>query len=35
MIENGRTGLIWKSFMSNPEMPAMEKAIGLTPDGKQ
>jgi hypothetical protein len=35
MIENGRTGLIWKSFMSNPEIPAMEKAIGLTPDGKQ
>ncbi len=33
MIENGRTGLIWKSFMSNPEMPAMQKAIGLTPDG--
>jgi hypothetical protein len=33
MIEDGRTGLIWKSFMSNPEMPAMQKAIGLTPDG--
>jgi len=33
MVENGRTGLIWKSFMSNPEMPLMQKAIGLTPDG--
>ena len=33
MIENGRSGLVWKSFMSNPEMPAMQKAIGLTPDG--
>ena len=33
MIENGRTGLVWKSFMNNPEMPAMQKAIGLTPDG--
>jgi hypothetical protein len=29
MIENGRTGLIWRSFMSNPEMPAMQKAIAL------
>jgi hypothetical protein len=35
MIENGRSGLIWKSFMSNPEMIAMENAIGLTPDGKE
>jgi hypothetical protein len=35
MIENGRTGLIWKSFMSNREMPAMLKAIGLTPTGNQ
>jgi hypothetical protein len=33
MIENGRTGLIWRAFMSNPEMPAMQKAIGLIPDG--
>jgi hypothetical protein len=29
MIENGRTGLLWRSFMSNPEMPAMQKAIAL------
>jgi hypothetical protein len=35
MIENGRTGLIWHSFMSNPEMPAMQKAIGFTSDGSQ
>jgi hypothetical protein len=35
MIENGRTGLIWRSFMSNPEMPAMQKAIGLVPDGNK
>ena len=32
MIENGRTGLIWRCFMSNPEMPAMQKAIGLQKD---
>lgn len=31
MIENGRTGLVWRSFMSNPEMPAMQKKIGLVP----
>jgi hypothetical protein len=32
MIENGRTGLIWRSFMSNPEIPAMQTAIGFTKD---
>lgn len=32
MIENGRSGLVWRSFMSNPEMPAMQKKIGLEPD---
>ena len=32
MIENGRTGLVWKTFMSSPEIPAMQKAIGLVPD---
>jgi exo beta-1,2-glucooligosaccharide sophorohydrolase (non-reducing end) len=31
MIENYRTGLIWKSFMSNPEIPQMQRAIGLEP----
>jgi hypothetical protein len=35
MIENGRTGLVWHSFMSNPEMPAMQKKIGLVPDKDQ
>jgi hypothetical protein len=29
MIENHRSGLIWKSFMSNPEIPQMQHAIGL------
>lgn len=32
MIENGRTGLIWKAFMSSPEIRPMQKAIGLVPD---
>jgi exo beta-1,2-glucooligosaccharide sophorohydrolase (non-reducing end) len=32
MIENHRTGLIWKSFMSNPEIPQMQRAIGLVKD---
>lgn len=35
MIENGRTRLVWHSFMSNPEMPAMQKKIGLVPDKDQ
>jgi hypothetical protein len=32
MIENGRTGLIWQAFMSNPEILKMRQAIGLKPD---
>jgi hypothetical protein len=32
MIENYRTGLVWKSFMSNPEIPQMQHAIGLVKD---
>lgn len=32
MIENRRTGLCWKMFMSNPEVQAMVKAIGFTED---
>ena len=32
MIENGRTGLIWKMFMSSPEIRPMQKAIGLAAD---
>jgi hypothetical protein len=32
MIENHRTGLVWKHFMANPEIQAMLKAIGFTPD---
>ena len=32
MIENYRTGLIWKLFMSNPEIAPALKAIGFTSD---
>jgi hypothetical protein len=32
MIENGRTGLVWRTFMSNPEIRPMEQSIGLMPD---
>ena len=32
MIENGRTGLIWKTFMSSPEIRPMQQAVGLVPD---
>jgi exo beta-1,2-glucooligosaccharide sophorohydrolase (non-reducing end) len=31
MIENGRTGLVWRAFMSNPEIPAMQRKLGLIP----
>ena len=32
MIENHRTGLIWKLFMANPEVQPMLDAIGFVPD---
>ncbi len=32
MIENYRTGLPWKLFMANSEIPAALAAIGFTPD---
>ncbi len=32
MIENYRTGLIWKLFMSNPEIEPMLQKIGFQPD---
>jgi hypothetical protein len=32
MIENYRTGLLWKLFMSNPEIPPMLKKLGFTED---
>jgi hypothetical protein len=35
MIENYRTGLIWKLFMSNPEIQQMLHKIGFTLDGEQ
>jgi hypothetical protein len=31
MIENYRTGLIWKLFMSNPEIRPMLDRIGFKP----
>lgn len=34
MIENHRTGLVWKNFMANPEMEPMLKAIEFSPDEK-
>jgi exo beta-1,2-glucooligosaccharide sophorohydrolase (non-reducing end) len=32
MVENYRTGLIWKLFMSNPEIQPMLTKIGFVPD---
>jgi exo beta-1,2-glucooligosaccharide sophorohydrolase (non-reducing end) len=32
MIENARTGLIWKNFMANPEIQPMLDKIGFRPD---
>jgi exo beta-1,2-glucooligosaccharide sophorohydrolase (non-reducing end) len=32
MVENYRTGLLWKLFMSNPEIAPMLERIGFTPD---
>lgn len=32
MIENYRSGLLWKRFMSNPEIPAMLERIGFSLD---
>lgn len=32
MIENYRSGLVWKSFMSNPEIQPMLHKIGFKPD---
>jgi len=34
MIENYRTGLIWKMFMSNPEIQPMLRNIGFKPDAR-
>jgi len=35
MIENYRTGLIWKQFMSNPEIQPALDAIGFVKDGSE
>ncbi|MGA9553271.1 MAG: glucoamylase family protein, partial [Candidatus Sulfotelmatobacter sp.] len=32
MVENYRSGLIWKMFMSNPEIQPMLDKIGFRPD---
>jgi len=32
MIENHRTGLVWKNFMANPEIAPALNAIGFKPD---
>ena len=32
MIENHRTGLVWKNFMANPEIKPALNAIGFKPD---
>lgn len=35
MIENYRSGLIWKNFMANPEIAPMMERIGLKPDAAE
>ena len=32
MIENYRTGLVWRNFMANPEIAPALRAIGFQPD---
>lgn len=32
MIENYRTGLVWRNFMANPEIQHMQTEIGFKPD---
>ena len=34
MIENYRTGLVWRNFMANPEIPPMIRANGFTHEGQ-
>jgi exo beta-1,2-glucooligosaccharide sophorohydrolase (non-reducing end) len=35
MIENYRTGLVWKNFMANPEIRPALKNIGFRPDAQE
>lgn len=35
MIENYRTGLVWKNFMANPEIATMLQKIGFIPDDER
>jgi hypothetical protein len=32
MIENYRTGLVWKNFMANPEIQSMLSKVGFKPE---
>lgn len=34
MIENHRTGLVWRNFMANPEIRSMLERIGFQPDAR-
>jgi exo beta-1,2-glucooligosaccharide sophorohydrolase (non-reducing end) len=34
MIENHRTGLVWRHFMANPEIKPALEAIGFRPDDR-
>lgn len=31
MVENYRTGLLWRNFMANPEIKAMQKKLDAEP----
>jgi exo beta-1,2-glucooligosaccharide sophorohydrolase (non-reducing end) len=35
MIENARTGLTWKTFMTNPEIPSMIQRVGFKVDAAE
>jgi len=35
MIENYRTGLVWKNFMANPEIRPALDSIGFRPDTQE
>jgi exo beta-1,2-glucooligosaccharide sophorohydrolase (non-reducing end) len=35
MIENYRTGLVWKCFMSNPEVRSMLQKVGFRVDAPE
>ena len=35
MIENGRTGLVWRAFMRNPEIATMQRRLAFVPEGRR